>query len=210
MCRANDNEYRRRAEVQISADKIDCKFTAVSQLDTACPICLIKARFIPTSLIVQSEDEHYEGINDSVLEVRGTVKAKIRVEHAITGDAILRVVPEHTMKCDILLDRDALKKLGLTIIKQTEGLENTASAILNIKVNEVVSDVIDKLDVCPNLPYAIKNRVIEKFWAKYLRAERPAEPKVKAELKLNVKDKQPFYYAPSRLSVGEKIKYALF
>lgn len=73
-------------------------------------------------------------------------------------------------------------------------------------MNEVVSDKIDELDVNPNLPYEIKNRVIEKFRAKYIRAKRPAEPKVKAELKLNVKDKQPFHYAPSRLSVGEKNK----
>lgn len=109
-------------------------------MDTACPISLIKARFIPTGLIVQAKDEHYEGINDSVLEVRATVKAKIRVEDAITGDTILRVVHiMHTMKCDILLGRDALKKLGLTVIKQTEGheIENTASEILNIEVNEV-------------------------------------------------------------------------
>lgn len=110
-----DNEYRKRAEVQLSAHKIDFKFIADSQLDTACPISLIKARFIPTGLIVQAKDEHYEGINGSVLEVRGTVKAKIRVEDAITGDTILRVVPEHTMKCDILLGRDALMKLGLII-----------------------------------------------------------------------------------------------
>lgn len=32
------------------------------------------------------------------------------------------------------------------------------------------------------------------------------ESKVKAELKINVKDKQPFHYTPSRLTVDKKIK----
>jgi len=50
----------------------------------------------------------------------------------------------------------------------------------------------------------------EKFQMKYFRAERPEEPKIKAELNLNIKDKQPFHYAPSRLTVGEKVNYALF
>jgi len=68
--RETENEYRRRAKLQISADKIECKIIADSQLDTACPVSLVKARFIPPSLIMQIENKSYEGINGSVLKVR--------------------------------------------------------------------------------------------------------------------------------------------
>ncbi|XP_036141752.1 uncharacterized protein LOC105830451 [Monomorium pharaonis] len=205
--REYDNEYRRRVEVQISASELECRFITDSQLDTACPVSLIKARFIPPSLITRIKNEHYEGINGSALEVQGTVKAKICVENAIAESVTLRVVPERT-KCDVLLGRDALKNLGLTIIKRSREreVEDAANEILNIDVNELVSDEIGKLDINPDVSYPVRCRVIESFQYHYLQAERPVEPKIKAELKLNIKDKQPFHHAPSRLAVGEKGK----
>ncbi|XP_011873545.1 PREDICTED: uncharacterized protein LOC105565169, partial [Vollenhovia emeryi] len=208
VSRECDNEYRKRAEVQISVDELECKFIADLQLDTACPISLIKTRFIPPSLITRVKSEHYEGINGSALEVQGIVKANIRIENAIAKDVILRIVPERTMKCDALVGRDALKKLGLTMNKQPQECEakNIANEILSIDVSETVSNAIDMLDIGPDLPYAVRCQVKEKFQTKYLQAERPTEPKIKAELKLSIKDKQPFHHAPSRLTVGEKGK----
>lgn len=203
-----ENEYRRQAEVQMSADKLECRFIADSQLDTACPVSLIKARFVPPSLIMREKSERYEGINESALEIQGVIRAKICVENAIAEDVTLRIVPERTMKCDALLGRDVLKKLGLTKIKQSRECEvkSIANEILSIDVSEVVSSEVDRLDINPDLPYAVKCRVIEKFQMKYLQAEKPKEPKIKAELKLNIKDKQPFHHAPSKLTIGEKSK----
>jgi hypothetical protein len=43
------------------------------------------------------------------------VIAKISLEDAITENAT-RVVPDHTVRCDVLLGRDTLKKLKLTIV----------------------------------------------------------------------------------------------
>jgi len=88
-----------------------------TQLDTACPISLIKAKFIPSSSILHLENEHNEGINGSVLKVIGGVIAKICLEDAMTNNSILRVVSDHTIKCDMLLGRDTLRKLDFTIAK---------------------------------------------------------------------------------------------
>ena len=208
VTRECENEYRHQAEVQIRTDIIDCKFFVDSQLDSGCPISLIKERLIPLNLIKQYENECYEGINGSVLEIKGIIEAKIFVMDATSENVVLRVVPEYTMKCDALLGRDALKKLGLTIVKQLKKheVENITPDILNIEVNVVVNEKVVELNVNQNLPIAIKNQVIDHFQSNYLLPERPAQPKIKAELKLNVENKQPFHYAPSRLTIDEKKK----
>jgi len=74
------------------------------------------------------------------------------------------------MKCDIILGRDILKELGFTIAKWSdEKDENSADEILNIEVSEATE--IDTLDVNPNLPHAIKNKLMEKIQANYLKVE---------------------------------------
>jgi len=204
----NSNEFLKRAEVQLSATGLDCRIVVSTQLDTACPISLIKAKFIPPSSILHLENERYEGINGSVLKVMGGVTAKVCLEDAMTNDSILRVVPDQTIKCDMLLGRDILRKLDLTIAKRSkeEEIGNIANEILNIEADEIVGDEKDALKINPNLPYAIRKRFIEKFTKDYLLVERPSEPKIRAELKLHVKEKQPFHFTPSRLSVDEKTK----
>lgn len=194
--------------MQISADKLECKLIMDSQLDTVYPVSLIKSKFIPPSLVMLTESERYESINESALEVRGNIKARICVENKTAEDVIFRIVPERTMKYDALLGRDVLRKLGFTIAKQSRNneVQNTVNEILNIDVSEVVNNEIDKLDINPDLPYPIKCQVKEKFQKQYLQAEAPTEPKIKAELKLIVKDKQPFHHAHSRLTIGEKSK----
>jgi len=78
--------------------------------------------------------------------------------------------------------------------------------ILNIEADEIVSDETDTLKINPNLPYTIRKRFIEKITKDYLLVERSLESKVRAKLKLHVKEKQLFHFAPSRSSVEEKTK----
>lgn len=206
--REHDNEYLKQVEIQINANGLDCKFIVNSQLDTACPISLIKDKFVPPGSISQLESEHYEGLNGSVLKIKGGVIAKISLENAMTENAMMRVVPDHTMRCDVLIGRDILKKLDLMITKRSneKDIESIANEILNIEVNDEDSNDIDTLKINPNLSYAIRNKIKEKINTDYLQAEKPLEPKVKAELKLHIKEKQPFHYAPNRLSIDEKSK----
>jgi len=54
------------------------------------------------------------------------------------------------------------------------------------------------------MPSSVRNEFVKQFHDTYLQAEKPIEPKVKAEIKLYVKDKQPFHFTPGRLSYEEK------
>lgn len=63
---------------------------------------------------------NYEGVNGSTIEILGIVTAQISVGDSKVNDVMLKVVPERTMKCDLLLGRDAICKLGF-------GLMNCAS-----------------------------------------------------------------------------------
>jgi len=146
-----DNKYIKNAEIQISVNGLDFRFNANSQLDTACPISLVKANFIPPDSISRSHDAQYEGINDSALKIQGAIRAKVRLEDVTMNSVIIRVMPDHTVKCVILI-RDILKKLGFTIAKRSDEKDkNSADEILNIEVSEATA--IDTLDVNPNLPY---------------------------------------------------------
>jgi len=83
----------------------------MSQLDTASLISLIKSKFILSNLITGNIDNDYEELNGSALEVLGQVKAQIIRRSSSTGEVILRVVPDYTMKCDVLLGKDTIRLL---------------------------------------------------------------------------------------------------
>jgi len=85
------------------------------------------------------------------LKIQGAIRAKVRLEDVTMNSVIIRVMPDHTVKCVILI-RDILKKLGFTIAKRSDEKDkNSADEILNIEVSEATA--IDTLDVNPNLPY---------------------------------------------------------
>lgn len=158
-------------------------------------------------LICDISDDRYEGINSSRLEILGQVTTKISLEERDT-DVKLRVVSDNAMKGDIILGRDAIRNLGLDLFKEktkdvTE--EDGASEILNIEPSVFEGSKLNALKINPRLPDEIREKFIRNFQTNYLQAERVLKPKIKAEMKLHVKDNQPFHFAPARLSQGEKM-----
>lgn len=115
----------------------------------------------------------------------------IELEDAMTNDMMIRVVSDHTMRGDLILGRDALKKLGYTVAKPVDvkNVDKIVDEILNIEVHETKVSEIEKLDVNPKISYEIKNKFMGKFQEGYIQAKKPLEPKVRAELKLHVKEK---------------------
>lgn len=202
------NEYQKRVECQLVNDGRNFRFEVNSQIDTASPISLIKAQFVPPSQRLESRNERYEGINGSALKVQGTTAAKITFENVSASKINLRIVPDNTMRCDVLLGRDAIKMLGLRLTKRPleETLEHVVNEILSIETDEPDSSNVGEFKINPDLPYVMRSKFLESFQSDYVQAERPTEPKVRAELELHTKDKQPFHFAPSRLSVEEKNK----
>jgi len=66
---------------------------------------------------MKNTDNGYVGLNGSALQVLGRVDAKIIRGSSSADGVILRIVPDHTMKCDVLLGRDAIRSLGIMAIK---------------------------------------------------------------------------------------------
>lgn len=180
-----------------------------SQLDTASPISLIKSRLVPVIFIHGGPDDCYEGINGSRLEILGQVTAKISLEERHADNIKLRIVPDNAMKGDIILGRDAITSLSFDLFKEKTidvTQENVASEILNIESSVFEGGELDALKVNPCLSNETREKFIQNFQTNYLEAERPLEPKIKAEMKLHVKDNQPFHFAPARLSQVEKMQ----
>lgn len=200
----NDNEFLKTVELQISTNGLEYNQRCESQLDTASPISLVKSKIVPLKSVKEVVDGRYEGINGSILEILGQVEAKIFSKDFIADEVTFRVVPDHAMKCDAILGRDAIRKTGLAFVKQEEKREDVALEILNIDSNVLEGDELDKIEINPEISSTTRNRFLREFRANYLLAERPAEQKIKAEIKLHVKEKQPFYFTPGRLSYEEK------
>lgn len=205
----NINEFLKPSAIQISGYGLSLDLKVDSQLDTASPISLIKSRLVPVIFIHGGPDDCYEGINGSKLEILGQVTAKISLEERHADNIKLRVVPDNAMKGDIILGRDAITSLNFDLFKEKTidvTKEIMASEILNIESSVFEGDELDTLKVNPCLSNKIHEKFIQNFQTNYLEAERPLEPKIKAEMKLHVKDNQPFHFAPARLSQVEKVQ----
>lgn len=202
----SDNEFLKTVDLQISRDGLGHTQRCESQLDTASPISLVKSKFVPLNLIKGVMDDRYEGINGSVLEILGQVEVKVIAKDFVADDVIFRVVPDHAMKCDAILGRDTIRKMGLTLAKQREKREDAALEILSIDSNILVGDELDRIKINPEISNDVRDKFLWEFRTNYLLAERPVEQKIKAKIKLHVKEKQPFYFTPGRLSYEEKIR----
>lgn len=178
-----------------------------SQLDTASGISLIKSKYVPPILIHNISENGYEGINGSRLEIFGQVEARISIDDRRADGMKLRV-PDQAMKCNVILERDSIRILDLGLVRVNEKPieENFTDEILNIEIGLFEDSEVDKLKINCRLSNEIRGKLVERLQESYLRAEKPSEPEVRAELKLYVKDKQPFHFASGRLSQDEKNK----
>ena len=201
--RRSNNEFLEIVELQISKNGSKYSRECESQFDTASPISLVKSKFIPLNFVASVPDGHYEGINGSALEILGRVEVGIKGKEFSAENVLLRVVPDGAMKCDLILGRDTIKLLDLTLAKREEKHKDV-SEILNISESVFQSGEFNHLNVNPELTSETRNRLMQNFRTMYLQAERPIEPKIKFEIKLCVKEKQPFHFTPGRLSYEEK------
>lgn len=106
-----NDEFLEAVELRLSKNEIVFSQECVSQIDTASPISLIKSKLVPSNFISKISDSDYVGLNGSVLEVLGQVEVKIIGKDFCAENVTLKVMPDHTMKCDTILGRDAIRLL---------------------------------------------------------------------------------------------------
>ncbi|XP_043258037.1 uncharacterized protein LOC122400580 [Colletes gigas] len=187
------------AEIRVKLDTL---------IDTGSSITLIKEKFIPNALIDRSKvnGDTYCGINGSKLNVLGVVVVDVHYNRVVLEDARVYVVPENTMTTSAILGRDCIDKfkLKLTDPIADEDQNDCISEILKIDVMESGVDLTESLSVNSEITNADRFKLEKLFETEYVFARRPEEPQCKAELKLQVKDVQPFTFSPRRLSFSEK------
>jgi len=137
------------------------------------------------------------------LEILEQVEAEITRASSRANKIKLRVVLNYTMKCDIILGRDAIRSLDIVTIKREER-EYEVPEILSIDSSVMKTDDTDNLKINPEMPSGVRSEFVKQFYNTYLQAEKSIEPKVKAKIKLYVKDKQTFHFTSGRLSYEEK------
>ena len=177
-------------------------------LDSGSPISFIKINCLgdcPLEKVTQS-DSKYAGINNSNLIVLGMLKVSIVLENEVRDNIILRVVPNNTMRSPLVLGRDVLKNFGLFFNKIEKYVGKESNELMNIDICLIDEKKDFGLNMNPEVPYESKVKLLKQFKECYLEAEKPEAPEVKSELKLNLTDTKPFYFAPRRLSFDEKEK----
>lgn len=73
----------------------------------------------------------FKGINGTTLEILGQIEAKVSGKDFDANGVTLRVVLNYAMKCEMILERDAIKLLGLMLVKRKEERKEIAVEILN-------------------------------------------------------------------------------
>lgn len=166
-------------------------------LDTGSPISFIKEKACPNFDRINSNSfKKFQGINKSQLEIIGLTYINVS---DFDLDFKLFVVSNSTMEQTIVLGRNFIQKTKY--FSNNFKINNMNSEILNINLDD--SDEIEiKINAEIDLEY--KDKVYELFKNAYLKPERPKEPRVRCELKLNLSDEKPFNYTPRRLSYVEK------
>ena len=176
-------------------------------MDSGSAISCMKGVCIPNEIVLDSAadlEDRYSGINSSKVVFRGTRSVNVTIG-SVTKCLRIAIVPDGTMKLPVLLGQDAFRAFNLSITeKRTISVEAVAE-ILNIEVEEM-SASLDTLVIDPKVSKVNADSIKELFQTAHVNCERPPEPKVKVELKLELTKHELFHYSPRRLAYDEKCK----
>ncbi|CAG9830104.1 unnamed protein product [Diabrotica balteata] len=155
-------------------------------------------------------EKTFQGINQSRLEILGSVLFKMKVND-IFIDLLIYIVPNETIPYKCLLGRDFMQNDNLTISFSGNKVEISSKDIENKNIgNDILHiDYVDKneinIDINPNLNNLDRQKLVDIFMTDYVNPERPNEPMTKCEMKIVVDPNHvPFYNKPRRLSYAEK------
>lgn len=202
-------DFHRKVDYQMSDETKDfvVNLKLDTLLDTGSPVSFAKDNLVPPKLIlpVSKEDNRYRGINDSLLEVRGRVIVQLSLNDKEPKSVSLLVVPAQSMKASVVIGRDVLKQFYEERESTDEALEDRViKEILNIHVDERCKESCDALNINRNISLEAQNAVKEVFVEEYVKPERPDQPLVDAELKLKLKNDEPFRFSLNRPSYAER------
>ncbi|XP_046144395.1 uncharacterized protein K02A2.6-like [Osmia bicornis bicornis] len=197
--REEDDEFQRTVRLRLSEKNEFC-ISVPALLDSGSPISFIKQNLLPEGAWKANvPTAEFSGINNSPLEILGTVDARVALND-FENNITLYVVTNKTMRRGIILGRDFMKTANLTLMCRE------VQEIMNIEVDSEIKNLEKKnmMNLNEDLPNEVKERAREIFVENYLLPERPEKPIVENVMKLVLSDEKPFHCTPRRLSYTEK------
>lgn len=175
-------------------------------IDTGSPISLVKEKLISNCLVDQSDKSRkFCGINESKLNIIGITTVNILCDNIKRNGVKIRVAPNSTMLFSLIIGRDLLKKFKFCLSTKLQVENDTINnKILSIDIMESKEKVVHSLIINSEIEYSKQLEFKKMFEKEYIKPKRSKEPKVDAELLLQVKDIQPVYFFPRRLSYMKK------
>ena len=189
-----------------------CKYSIMAMIDSGSPISLIKSRLVPVEerfpLLTDKCD--FSGINNSKLHILGVFRKFVEIDNR-NVEINFYVVPDDTMAHAAVLGRDFTSRNDMKeIIVKAFGLQKDSTLsfleeILLINYVDKPFSVAGNLDINPNIPYNIANKVESMYEQEY--ASKPvSDLKDEPEMIINLKHEQPISFRPRRLSFSDKEK----
>lgn len=200
------DHYMRNVRYEL-LNELECVSLKLESLfDTGSAVSFIKIKFVPPSVRLDYKElnPQFCGINNSKLKILGMVKVRLFLDDITKDDVTLLVVSNDTMKPAVILGRDILYELGYTLERKQEPSSEWVDEILNIDIADEKEERSSTLDINTELPTTKQSEVRKIFEEDYLKPERPEIPAIDAEVKLILKEHQPFAVVPRRLSYTEK------
>ncbi|XP_032689624.1 uncharacterized protein LOC116852945 [Odontomachus brunneus] len=200
------NDFQSEATLKFNSSQTKYEVVVDALIDTESPISFVKEKMIPSCFIDYTDKERKVcGINKTRLNIIGSTTVDISSDKVKEVDAHVYVVPNDTMSFSLIIGRDLLKKFKLCIASKVKSdVKEEVNEILNINATEMVDNISDSLIINSE---TTQDKQIEFkciFEKEYINPEHPKEPKVNAELKLELKDVQHFHFSPRRLAYAEK------
>jgi len=178
-------------------------------IDTVIPINFVKEGFISNKIVknCRTRVSKFKDINGSELRVIGQIKAKVYLENA-EKECNLLVVFNNTMQTPAVLGRNILKRFGYRLKRPSDqncAVNEETLQILNVDAYSNVSEGEITYDINQEISGNMRNRFVRLFKEYYINRERPKEPRIKVELDLQLREHQPFHFAPRQnLSYAER------
>lgn len=148
-----ENEFQKVATVKIRGDCGSYEIKVDALIDTGIPISFIKEKFIPNCFVKEQNDQmKFCGINNSSLNVVGTVIVDIECDKVIEVGTNIYVVTNNTMSASLVIGRDMLKNSKVSLRGIEKDVEERDKVeIHNIDICEIVDSIDKSLEINPEL-----------------------------------------------------------
>ncbi|KAK9739910.1 Retroviral aspartyl protease [Popillia japonica] len=181
-------------------------------LDTGSPISIINKKIVSDNYDNDVPINKYEGINNVNVEILGIYTRTVYICN-VPVCVKFHVVPESTLKYNVLLGRDFIycDKFEILLtpkfsIRPKNEEMTEIDQILQILVADNVNDSAVDLSINSNLTYD-ENSVFHSVVDNYLKCDKPPTPKIEFVTDIRLANNhESFHFGARRLSQFEKIK----